>query len=104
MEGKVGNLSMELSHGTRVNERLRQERIRRNWRQRDLAEQLGTTVTTVKRWERGYQQPSAYFQIKLCVLFGKTAEELGLVEENPLQPTTMQQDQPGVIRTHADEM
>jgi tetratricopeptide (TPR) repeat protein/DNA-binding XRE family transcriptional regulator len=74
---------MNIPKGAYVNNQLRQERIRRNWRQRDLADQLGTTVLTVKRWERGYQQPSAYFRIKLCTLFGKSAEELGLVEGNP---------------------
>ncbi|HEU5226189.1 MAG TPA: FxSxx-COOH system tetratricopeptide repeat protein [Ktedonobacteraceae bacterium] len=93
---------MDLSHSTRVNNRLRQARIGRNWRQRDLADQLGTTVVTVKRWERGYQQPSTYFQIKLCVLFGKSAEELGLVEGNPSLPTATQQDQSGAVQTHAD--
>jgi tetratricopeptide (TPR) repeat protein/transcriptional regulator with XRE-family HTH domain len=58
---------------------LRQERIRRNWRQQDLAEQLGTTVATVQRWEQGSQQPGPYFRTKLCDLFGKSAEELGLL-------------------------
>ncbi|HEU5229329.1 MAG TPA: FxSxx-COOH system tetratricopeptide repeat protein, partial [Ktedonobacteraceae bacterium] len=69
---------MDTSNSTHVNDRLRQERIRRNWRQRDLAEQLGTTVVTIKRWERGYQQPGSYFRDKLCALFGKNVEELGL--------------------------
>ncbi|MGH2507327.1 MAG: tetratricopeptide repeat protein [Ktedonobacteraceae bacterium] len=68
-------------------DQLRQERVRRNWRQQDLAEQLGTTVVTVKRWERGSQQPSAYFRLKLCALFDKSAEELGLVPLSP-QPAT----------------
>ncbi|GHO90147.1 tetratricopeptide repeat protein [Reticulibacter mediterranei] len=72
---------MDRSGNTRRNNRLRQARIARSWRQRDLAEQLGTTELTVKRWERGYQQPSTYFQVKLCTLFGKSAEELGLVED-----------------------
>jgi len=72
---------MDTSNGTLANDRLRQERIRRSWRQRDLAEQLGTTVVTVKRWERGYQQPSTYFRVKLCTLFGKSAEELGLASD-----------------------
>lgn len=58
------------------NSRLRQERILRNWRQQDLADHLGTTVVTIRRWERGSQQPSAYFRVKLCALFGKSAEEL----------------------------
>lgn len=62
------------------NESLRQQRIRRNWRQHDVADQLGTTVTTIGRWERGEQQPGAYFRVKLCALFGLSAQELGLVE------------------------
>ncbi len=77
---------LNTSNGTQINELLRQERIRCNWRQKDLAEQLGTTVVTVKRWERGYQQPSDYFRVKLCALFGKSAEELGLVDVNPPSP------------------
>ncbi len=47
----------------------------------NVTDQLGTTVVTIKRWERGYQQPSTYFRVKLCVLFGKSAEELGLVSD-----------------------
>src|SRR5579885_691519 len=68
------------------NHPLRQERIRRNWLQQDLADQLGTTILTVQRWERGSHHPSAYFRVKLCVLFGKNAEELGLVEPTPPSP------------------
>lgn len=64
--------------------RLRQARVRHNWRQQDLADQLGTTVGTVKRWERGSQQPGAYFRLKLCALFATSAEELGLLGENAL--------------------
>ncbi len=71
---------MKTSKDTQGNDLLRQARIGRNWRQRDLAEQLGTTIVTIKRWERGYQLPSTYFRIKLCALFGKSAEELGLYE------------------------
>jgi tetratricopeptide (TPR) repeat protein/DNA-binding XRE family transcriptional regulator len=59
------------------NESLRRLRIQRNWRIADLADQLGTTSTTVKRWERGSQQPSMYYRVKLCELFGVDAEELG---------------------------
>ena len=62
------------------NEHLRRRRIGRNWRQHDVAEQLGTTVTTIQRWERGQQQPGAYYRVKLCTLFGLSAQELGLVE------------------------
>ncbi|HET8843187.1 MAG TPA: tetratricopeptide repeat protein, partial [Ktedonobacteraceae bacterium] len=71
------------------NQHLRRERLLRNWRQNDLAEQLGITSETVKRWENGRQQPSAYFRAKLCVLFGKNAVDLGLLpDESPLIPST----------------
>jgi tetratricopeptide (TPR) repeat protein len=66
------------------NDRLRQHRIARNWRQQDVADQLGIAVLTIQRWERGSQQPSAYYRVKLCALFGISAQELGLIEE--LQP------------------
>ena len=74
---------MDLSHIAHPNDRLRQERIRRNWRQKDIAEQLGTTVLTVKRWERGHQQPGPYFREKLCALFDKSPADLGLIPEEP---------------------
>src|SRR5215472_13754627 len=70
---------MNRPHVTHPTSVLRQERIRRNWRQQDLAEQLGTTVATIQRWEQGSQQPGPYFRVKLCDLFGKSAEELGLL-------------------------
>src|SRR5581483_7673126 len=81
---------MKTSKDTQRNDLLRQARIGRDWRQRDLAEQLGTTVVTVKRWERGYQQPSTYFRVKLCELFGQSAAELGLGEGEP--PASMTEE------------
>ncbi len=66
--------------------RLQHERILRNWRQQDLADHLETTVVTIRRWERGSQQPSAYFRVKQCVLFGISAQELGLVEPAATSP------------------
>ena len=62
------------------NEHLRRHRILRNWRQQDIADHLGTTPVTVQRWERGTQQPSAYYCVKLCTLFGLSADELGLIK------------------------
>lgn len=64
---------------SKPNVALREARFLRCWSQQDLADQLGTTAVTVKRWERGSQQPSAYFRLKLCTLFGKSAEALGLL-------------------------
>jgi tetratricopeptide (TPR) repeat protein/transcriptional regulator with XRE-family HTH domain len=83
---------MDGSDSIYPNDRLRQERIARNWRQQDVADQVGTTVVTVTRWERGNQQPSAYFRIKLCALFGKSAEALGLVEGNLPPPITTERE------------
>jgi len=68
------------------NERLRQRRFERNWRQQDVAEQLGVSLVTVQRWERGFQRPSAYYRVKLSTLFGLSAQELGLLEEPPPVP------------------
>src|SRR5450631_4197291 len=83
---------MNTSNGVHTNNSLRQERIRRNWRQSDLAEQLGTTVVTIKRWERGSQLPSTYFRVKLCALFGKTAEELGFIPDTHSPIATLSEE------------
>jgi len=63
------------------NERLRQHRIQRNWRQQDVADQLQTSLVSVQRWERGTHQPSLYYRARLCELFGLSALELGLEEQ-----------------------
>ncbi len=60
------------------NQQLRAARLERGWTQQDLADRLGTTVVTVKRWERGVQQPSPYFRLKLTTLFATTEQALGL--------------------------
>jgi hypothetical protein len=41
----------------------------------------------VGRWERGESTPNPYYRTKLCVLFGKNAEELGFIEQQDL-PTS----------------
>ncbi|HET8840557.1 MAG TPA: FxSxx-COOH system tetratricopeptide repeat protein [Ktedonobacteraceae bacterium] len=71
---------------------LRRERIQRNWRQPDLAEQLGISVVTVQRWEKGSQMPGPYFRLKLSLLFGKSAVELGFVVPPPPQPPVLQEE------------
>lgn len=58
-----------------------EERKRRQWSQQEMADLLGTTQHTVSRWERGASAPGPYFRTKLCALFGKTAQELGLLQE-----------------------
>jgi tetratricopeptide (TPR) repeat protein/transcriptional regulator with XRE-family HTH domain len=87
------------------NESLRRHRLQRNWRLSDVAEQLGTTVTTVQRWEQGTQQPRLYYRRKLCDLFGLTAQELHLEEQEerassslPMQETCVETP-PGDVLT-----
>src|SRR5690242_18004261 len=64
-----------------VKSRLRQERLLRGWSQQELADQLGTTMVTVSRWERGTQSPGPLMRLKLCTLFEKTERELGFFPE-----------------------
>lgn len=64
-----------------ANARLRAERIERGWSQQDLADKVGTTPLNVGRWERSITLPTPYFRQKLCELYDKTPEELGLVLE-----------------------
>lgn len=60
------------------NECLRQARLERNWTQRHLADQLGVGKQTVQSWERGTRVPSLELRGRLCALFSKTPEQLGL--------------------------
>lgn len=53
----------------------------RGWSQTYLAQQIGVQDYYISRWERGDVTPSPYYQQKLCTLFGKTAEELGMLQE-----------------------
>jgi WD40 repeat protein/DNA-binding XRE family transcriptional regulator len=57
-------------------QQLREARLQRGWSQRDLADQVGTTVVTIKRWERGIQTPSPHFRFKLAAVFAKEIEHL----------------------------
>lgn len=66
------------------NERLRHERQLRGWSQAHLAEQIDVPDYYISRWERGEVLPSPYYQQKLCEVFGKTAEELGMLQTTPL--------------------
>ncbi len=59
---------------------LKRERELRGWSQARVAEEIGTTAMNVGRWERGASMPYPHFREKLCVLFGKDAAALGLLE------------------------
>ncbi|MDQ2714896.1 MAG: tetratricopeptide repeat protein [Chloroflexota bacterium] len=68
------------------NKLLQQERERKNWTQLRLATEIGTTPFNVSRWERGLTFPGPHFRDKLCVLFRKRPEELGLLRSTIDEP------------------
>jgi len=61
-------------------DRLRAERIQLGWTQAKVAEILGISTKTVRRWEQGLSVPYPYYRRQLSVLFGKTVQQLGLLE------------------------
>ena len=65
---------------------LKAERIKHGWTQAKVAEAVGVDAKTVGRWERGKALPYPYYREQLCLLFGKTAQQLGLssADENDL--------------------
>jgi tetratricopeptide (TPR) repeat protein len=74
------------------NERLRHHRLQRGWTQENEAEELAAlapalgekhlpvTGRMVGKWERGEATPKGVYRRGLCLLFGATAEELGLYQ------------------------
>jgi WD40 repeat protein/transcriptional regulator with XRE-family HTH domain len=72
-------------------EQLRHERELRGWSQADLAEKVRCDTKTVGRWESGDSIPRPYHRQLLSEIFGKNAEELGLVRENMPQPPVLEE-------------
>lgn len=79
------------AHQAVPNARLRRQRLRRGWSLQRVADELqklcehegrrvGVTASMVGKWERGFKRPSPFYQEKLCSLYDRTAEELGLVD------------------------
>ncbi|HEX3642197.1 MAG TPA: helix-turn-helix transcriptional regulator [Ktedonobacteraceae bacterium] len=58
---------------------LKAERIKHGWTQAKVAAAVGVDAKKVGRWERGKGVPYPYFREQLSALFGKTAEQLGLL-------------------------
>src|SRR5579884_2075680 len=61
-----------------ANALLKQARLSRRWTQRDVAEKVGVEPQTVRSWERGTRSPSPETRLRLCEVFGTSAEQLGL--------------------------
>jgi len=60
---------------------LRRERTLRGWSQQHVADAIDAPdASYVSRWERGVVSPSPYYQERLCRLFERNAEELGLLD------------------------
>jgi transcriptional regulator with XRE-family HTH domain len=62
---------------------LRTERRLRGWSQARLAKELGVATRTIIRWEHGLTVPQPNHRKQLGSIFGKTAQELGLIYEAP---------------------
>src|ERR1700748_2143989 len=60
----------------RICQRLLPERLALNWSQERLAEALGTTAMTIRRWEHNEVTPQARFREQLCQLFQCSNEAL----------------------------
>jgi transcriptional regulator with XRE-family HTH domain len=74
------------------NSLLRAAREHQKWTQEEVAEKIGTTSVTISRWENGVIFPSRSYRKKLCELYGKSLEELGLSQEDddePARPSTI---------------
>jgi tetratricopeptide (TPR) repeat protein/transcriptional regulator with XRE-family HTH domain len=72
---------------------LKYERERRAWSQEYVAAQVGCSVKTVVRWEKGETFPRPYYISQLCKLFEKRAEEFGLAPELAGYPLPSQRPQ-----------
>src|SRR5258708_4379622 len=66
----------------RPNDLLRAARKERGWTQKYVADRIGAPLSlNITRWEGGTAFPSAHYVEKLCLLFGKSARELGLIQD-----------------------
>jgi transcriptional regulator with XRE-family HTH domain len=81
---------------------LRQERKRRGWTQRKLADAINSlregegngqrgaaTSDMVRKWEQGIHPPSPFYVSRLCEIFGCTADQLGIGEARLILPSLL---------------
>ncbi len=59
-----------------MNNRLRQLRIERGLKLKDVAEKLNVTIRTISHYEAGDREPSIDVLIKLCDLYDVSADYL----------------------------
>ena len=66
---------------------LKKARLERGWSQKHVADLIGAPQTfMISRWENGSSMPGPVYREKLCRLFGKSCQELGLPELQLLSP------------------
>ena len=66
----------------RPNHLLRAARKERSWTQKEVADRIGAPQSfNISRWEQGVAFPSAHYIQQLCLLYGKSAKDLGLLGE-----------------------
>src|SRR5712671_168773 len=81
--------------------KLKYERERRGWTLEHVATQINCPDShMITRWERGTTSPSPRYRQALCELFGKDAEELGLL---PKRLDERHEQAPGRLAPEPDE-
>ncbi|MBV9688996.1 MAG: helix-turn-helix domain-containing protein [Ktedonobacteraceae bacterium] len=66
---------------------LRRARQERGWSQQEVADLIEAPQSfMVTRWENGTAFPGPGYREKLCALFGKSRQELGLLKQSPAVP------------------
>ena len=73
---------------------LKEARELRGWSQKYVAEQLGADRYYLSRWEHGTATPGPFYRQKLCALFDKNAQELGLVPQKLPKSASSMPDSP----------
>ena len=72
--------------------RIKQLRIRRGMRQRDLANALGVTDRTISNWECGRNVPGLYNLSKMAMLFECKVQDLINLVDNDVGQYTAKGD------------
>ena len=86
-----------------ANDQLRYYRELRGWSQQKVVDELNTDMKMVSKWERGVASPSPYYREQLCTLFGKNAEELGLIKKIPTNPKLYEDKTDHTANNHIDQ-
>ena len=86
---------MKSTQRTQANSLLRQQRLLRGWSLEQVVKELcslceedddvpGVSADMVGKWERGERKTSLFYQAKLCLLYGTTADQLGFLESSEM--------------------